>query len=103
MKWISVDKELPKPLKEVLVVIVDSFDKSRRVTIAIYVPEKYITDEDFNLDDCTGDLTEYDEEQDCFWVKESWYETRVNHEYDLVEVSMDYVAHWMELPELPKE
>ena len=47
--------------------------------------------------------TEYDEENDCFWIKPCWYEVNVVDDNPNWELTCCIVTHWMPLPEPPKE
>lgn len=46
----------------------------------------------------------YDEEKDCYCVKECWYEVNVVDDNPNWIIDSDYdVTHWMPLPMPPKE
>lgn len=61
------------------------------------------TTDDYDWQDCECD-TEYDEEKDCYWVKECWYEVNEVDDNPNWIIDSDYVVtHWMPLPEPPKE
>ena len=58
-----------------------------------------ITTDDYDWRDC-----EYDEEKDCYCVKECWYEVNVVDDNPNWIIDSDYdVTHWMPLPPFPTE
>jgi hypothetical protein len=97
MNWISPKDSLP-PNEKRVAVIVDYYGK-HWTTIAEYIHSRTIKSEDFFNEDCEGD-DEYDEENDCYWVKANWYESNL---YDEVHwCIIDEVLWWAEI-EKPKE
>ena len=102
-RWIPVTERLPESGQSVFVTCLT--EEGRKYTgLAQYFgeKEKAVLEEDFIDDSCWGEAgTEYDEENDCFWVKEGWFEFSLDGEraYRL----SDPVIFYMALPELPKE
>jgi hypothetical protein len=92
--WVSVDTEMPASGRIVLVCYNNSNDNIRRVR-AKWVKAK--TAESGS----ESDIGEYDEESDCYYDPEGWYECIDNwDDYNAVAIS-DPVTHWMPLPEPP--
>ena len=99
-RWISVKERLPK--SNILVNVSYRLESGLRVRqSAIYIAPKTILAEDFLSDDIDcSDAEEYDEENDCYWVVEGWWE-------DSFESDMNYkisreITHWQPLPEPPE-
>ena len=100
-EWISVDERLPESGVHCLIgCTVKRFDGTHRQ----YVCDGYYAERFKNLaygvdDDC---ISEYNEENDEFYISEGWYEIINNwDDYGFVAIS-DTVTHWMPLPEPPK-
>ena len=103
-EWISVEDRLPKDRKSVNVVVEHKREDGkifRFVMTASHIGHHEIEAEEWP--DYDGDM-EYDEENDCFWIPENWYED------NFMEDNMNYlicdeyrVTHWMPLPEPPEE
>lgn len=100
--WVSVKDRLPESGKEVLVCVQSkTFEKYRKLTVAVHIGEKEKTTEDDYWQDCECE-TEYDKENDCYWIKECWYETNVVDDNPNWIIDGDYiVTHWMPLPGTP--
>lgn len=96
-KWISIKERLPEILTGVLVRYISSYGKTH-TTIAQYIAPKTVLEEDFLDDDAEG-CSEYDEEKDCFWVIEGWWENSWESETNWKLTGT--VTHWMPLPEPP--
>lgn len=71
--WIDVKETVPDSEKDVLVLIKNSYGK-HNITIAQHINNKEKSTEDYGWQEFEGD-TEYDEDKDCFWVPECWYES----------------------------
>ena len=104
-QWISVEDRLPEKLTRVLASLqmFDYLGKPMvRTTIAEYLPARTVLEEDYLSSDGENyELVEYDEEKDCYWCLENWYESNIYHEenYQII----DKVVAWMPLPETHKE
>lgn len=100
-KWVAVSEGLPKARQRVLAFYTNDCG-ARRIEIACYTPPRTVRAEDFLSDDYYGEgYDEYDEENDCFWVVEGWWEDSLEAEINWKIISP--VTHWMPLPETPKE
>ncbi len=99
MKWVPVGERLPEAKQSVLVIVKH---RQRHIEKACYIPPKTVLAEDFLSDefDCE-DAEEYDEENDCYWVKEGWWED--SWEADNNWKMSGEVTHWMPLPVQPEE
>lgn len=71
----------------------DGYGK-RRTSIGFYAAPKSINADDFD----EPESYEYDEEKDCYWLQEGWYEDGAEGEYFY---PVHNVTHWTELPEWP--
>jgi hypothetical protein len=100
--WIHVTVQKPDSNRVVQVYIQRKDGaKGRYVTNACYVAPKTQTTEDYGWENVDG---EYDEENDCFWIPECWYEDNMiadngnwvlNEEFDIMK--------WRESPQPWKE
>ena len=106
-EWISVEERLPDPEVEVLIFAVRKYVcKGERwecpiITTAMYENGKVTTDESdwswYDLDFV------YDEENDCYYIPEGWWEYRHYNPDDVYNSAVDdKVLYWMPLPEPPK-
>lgn len=69
-------------------------------TMAEYIPARTVLFEDYMDDDyCGDDFGDYDEENDCYWTREGWYEWQ--SETDVNYFLTAKVTHWMPLFERP--
>lgn len=108
--WINFEQQKPKSQKDVLVCVKgDKYRYIEQTNSSIQIPHYYLAmatyfaprtvlAEDW-FDDYDKDFMDYDEENDCYWVYEGFYEYTTEHEnqYGIANT----VTHWMELPELP--
>ena len=100
-KWISVEDRLPESGTHCLLCCdVKRYDGTHSQYICDgYYAERW-REECFNADDDAA--TEYNEENDEYYLCEGWYEVIKNwDDYSSVAIA-DFVTHWMPLPEPPK-
>ena len=92
--WISVDERLPNNQQRVLIAY-ECHHRKRAVTMGWHVKAKSIESSYFEseVDD------EYDEETDCYYLKEQWVDESRESEYHY---PIYRVSHWMPLPKPPE-
>ena len=101
MEWIKTDERKPEAQKMVFITAHEEKYNHSYTTTAQYIPPKTVLSEDFLNDEYSEGCEEYDEENDCYWVLEGWFEYQT-----IPDVSWkidDTVTHWMELPRPAKE
>ena len=101
-EWVDVKERLPQSQVTVLIAIKNAYNGSYSITTGAHINDHEVTTEEYGWQDYEGD-TEYDEDNDCFWVKEGWWESNyvednANWEIDSVD---GIVTHWMPLPDSP--
>ena len=96
--WIDVNKQLPGTAYNVLVLFKNSLGNSI-ISIGQYIPAKTVRSEDYltEHEDCSS-LEDYDEDKDCYWVKESWFECPTQFEYGVP--FSEKITHWMKKPDV---
>jgi hypothetical protein len=101
-RWIPMTERLPEAEHIVIAWVKSKTTPTYQfATQLAHVGHHEKTTEDWR--DYEGD-TEYDEENDCFWIKECWYEVNIVDDNPNWQVDDDYiVTHWMELPTPPEE
>ncbi len=101
MSWIDLEKVKPNNREIVLIVCLNNYGK-RYITLAEYVSYKSVLSSDYLSEDCENDGCEdYDEEKDCYWVKEGFFEYQ--YEADINYRVSNEVLFWMSKPSLPVE
>lgn len=101
--WIPCSERLPETDKKVLVNLHNTYGKDV-ILMASHIGYHERTSEDYGWQEYEGD-TEYDEENDCFWIPECWYES--NYVEDnanwIIDECEGTITHWMPLPETYKK
>lgn len=94
-QWNAVVDGLPQPGVTVLAFYKNRCGKGRRIR-AVWVPAK------FEEASPEQEHVEYDDEKDCYFTPEGWYE-QINNwdDYTAVAVHEGEVSHWMPMPEPP--
>jgi hypothetical protein len=94
--WTAVADEMPTPGVTVLAYYTNCVGSGRRIR-AVWVPAK------FEEADPEQDNVEYDEEKDCYFTPEGWYEQIDNwDDYTACAVHEGKISHWMPLPPPPQ-
>ena len=103
MEWIDIHDKFPESEQKVIVSAIFKHNQKHFTLMAAHIGEKEITTEEYGWQDYEGETT-YDEENDCFWIPECWYEANAVDDNLNYIIDDDYVVtHWMPLPEPPKE
>ena len=101
--WHRVEDGLPDDEVPVLAVLHNTY--GRNVVLKLcHIGHHKRTTEEYGWQEYEGE-TEYDEENDCFWIPEGWWESNY-HEDNLnweIGETDGTITHWMPLPEPPKE
>jgi hypothetical protein len=92
IQWVPVAERLPK-LNKVVFVKIDA-EKGQNITVASYVPPRTILASDFLDPDYAEGCEDYDEEKDCYWVLEGWFESTIEAEINC-QLS-GTVTHWLD-------
>lgn len=95
-EWISVDERLPETQSRVLVCFTTQSGKVW-TTCADYIAPKSVLYEDY-MDENYSTAEDYDEENDCYWTSEGFYEH--NYEPETNWKLSETVTHWMLIPKL---
>ena len=101
-RWIPCAERVPEPQTKVLIRMTDRTFKHAYTTIAAHIGYHDAKAED-DWQEYEGE-TEYDEENDCFWVHPCWYEVNMVDDNPNYELDDDYeVTHWQPLPQPPEK
>lgn len=94
-QWVPVSERLPESGVPVLICVLNSAGKARRLRAHYAAPKTIAAGSEDNGAD------EYDEETDTYWLRSGWYET---NEYEEVHWHVDDpVSHWTPLPAAPTQ
>ena len=101
--WHRVEDGLPDDEVPVLAILHNTY--CRNVVLKLcHIGHHKRTTEEYGWQEYEGE-TEYDEENDCFWIPEGWWESNY-HEDNLnweIGKTDGTITHWMPLPEPPQE
>ena len=97
-RWVPVGERLPTAQRRVMAFYKTDTGKAR-YELACYIPPKSVLSEDFLDSDYCDGVKEYDEENDCYWVVEGWWES--SWEADTNWKISENVTHWRPLPQPP--
>lgn len=95
--WIKCTEKMPESQQRVLAFYTNEYGKNR-IELACYIPSRTVKSEDYLSEDASG-CEEYDEENDCYWVIEGWFED--SWEADTNWHLNQDITHWMPLPKAP--
>jgi len=96
-EWIKCSNKMPEAKQRVLAYCKSSRGLNR-IETSFYIPPKTVLAQELFGDDSFG-TEEYDEEKDCYWSTEGWYED--SWESEQTWLISDPVTHWMLLPNYP--
>lgn len=100
-RWIPVTQRFPESQHPVLVVAVSKGMRFPYIFKAAHINHHEITEDEYGWTDGEYD-SEYDEENDCFWLPECWYECNAVEGNANLVMDDDYtITHWMPLPKPP--
>jgi len=97
-KWIPIEEKQPETKDRVLVSFENEYRK-QVISIAEYIAMRTVLAEDYMADDSAQEFDDYDEEKDCYWTREGFYEWQ--YVADINYYLHEKVTHWLPLPELP--
>lgn len=92
--WIPCAEQMPKNGKKVLAYFINRAGK-QRIICAYWTESKQIES------GVNSDLGEYDENTDCFYDPQGWYEVVENCDYSGYLHKDGKISHWIPLPPYP--
>lgn len=97
MEWNKYPEVKPENRKEVLLLCKDG--SKTYYALAEFIPAKTVLSEDYLNNDAQGTewMEEYDEENDCYWCRENFFEFNYQSEMSWMVDKNDVIA-WVELP-----
>ena len=94
--WTPVTESLPAKGRKVLAFYTNSRGNGRTIRAEWVSPKTSESGDD-------SDIGEYDEDTDCYYDPEGWYECMDNwDDYRLITVHEGEVSHWMPMPAPPE-
>jgi len=99
MNWTSVNEQMPETNTRVIGFWKNVYDKNQTSCVKYIAPNSVLA-EDFLDSEFSEGFAEYDEEKDCYWTPEGFYES--NYETDVNFFISEKVTHWMPLPKTPE-
>ena len=100
MEWEKPEEEMPQDQHRVVCIVKNEFGNTR-IVIAEHISARTTLEEDYLSNDWDNEgLTEYDEENDCYWVMPNWFESNL---YDEINYKInDPILAWVKV-EIPEE
>lgn len=97
--WISTAMRMPENMQRVLVCF--KIEDKPVVSICDYIAAKSVLEEDYTNPSQSEDHYDYDEEDDCYWMPEGFYESL--HLPEINYFLTEKVLFWMPIAPLTPE